>query len=145
MILMDRIQAFLMGMAKPTRRQIISKMQRTVIWFKNGSQLIALPNSPNLLRGYPADQVLTDERGFFRDDELVFYNVLFAMLQATDAKHGTGILILSSTPWGKDSVFFAQNPDFSKYRINYEAVIEAGWLSVASAIPLMNLFGLETT
>ena len=58
MILMDRIQAFLMGMAKPIRRELISKMQRTVIWFKKGSQIVALPNSPNLLRGYTAHQVL---------------------------------------------------------------------------------------
>jgi phage terminase large subunit-like protein len=123
MILMDRIQAFLMGMAKPIRRQIISKMQRTVIWFKNGSQLIALPNSPNLLRGYTAHQVLCDEAAFFRDDELVFYNVLFPMLQTTD-----GTLIVSSTPWGKNSVFyrFVQSPDFKKHKISYEAVIKAG-------------------
>jgi phage FluMu gp28-like protein len=123
MILMDRIQAFLMSMAKPVRRKLISKMQRTVIWFKKGSQIVALPNSPNLLRGYTAHQVLCDEAAFFRDDELVFFNVLFPMLQTTD-----GTLIVSSTPWGKDSVFyrFAQNPDFSKHKINYEDVIKAG-------------------
>jgi len=123
MILMDRIQAFLMSMPKPTRHELISKMQRTVIWFKKGSQIVALPNSPNLLRGYTAHQVLCDEAAFFRDDELVFFNVLFPMLQTTD-----GTLIVSSTPWGKDSVFyrFAQNPDFGKHKVNYEAVIRAG-------------------
>jgi len=123
MILMDRIQAFLMSMTKPVRRKLISKMQRTVIWFKKGSQIVALPNSPNLLRGYTAHQVLCDEAAFFRDDELVFFNVLFPMLQTTD-----GTLIVSSTPWGKDSVFyrFAQNPAFSKHKINYEQVVKAG-------------------
>jgi len=123
MILMDRIQAFLMSIPKAVRRELIWKMQRTVIWFKKGSQIVALPNSPNLLRGYTAHQVLCDEAAFFRDDELVFFNVLFPMLQTTD-----GTLIVSSTPWGKDSVFyrFAQNPDFSKHKINYEAVISAG-------------------
>jgi phage FluMu gp28-like protein len=122
MILMDRIQAFLMSMAKPVRRELISRMQRTVVWFKKGSQIVALPNSPNLLRGYTAHQVLCDEAAFFRDDELVFFNVLFPMLQTTD-----GALIVSSTPWGKDSVFyrFAQNADFSKHKINYEDVIKA--------------------
>jgi phage FluMu gp28-like protein len=122
MILMDRIQAFLMTMAKPVRHQLIAKMQRTVIWFKKGSQIVALPNSPNLLRGYTAHQVLCDEAAFFRDDELVFFNVLFPMLQTTN-----GTLIVSSTPWGKDSVFyrFAQNPNFSKHKINYEKVISA--------------------
>jgi phage terminase large subunit-like protein len=123
MILMDRIQAFLMVMPKPVKRELISKMQRTVIWFKKGSQIVALPNSPNLLRGYTAHQVLTDESAFFRDDELVFYNVLFPMLQTTD-----GTLIASSTPWGKNSVFyrFVQSPDFTKHKITYEKVIEAG-------------------
>jgi hypothetical protein len=59
---------------------------------------------------------------FFRDDELVFFNVLFPMLQTTD-----GTLIVSSTPWGKDSVFyrFAQNQDFSNHKISYKQVIEA--------------------
>jgi hypothetical protein len=75
---------------------------------------------------YFANRVLVancDEAAFFRDDELVFFNVLFPMLQTTD-----GTLIASSTPWGKDSVFyrFAQNPDFKKHKINYEKVIEAG-------------------
>lgn len=122
MILMDRIQAFLMTMARPVQRKLIRKMQRTVVWFKNGSQLVALPNSPNLLRGYTAHVVLIDEAAFLRDDELVFFNVLFPMLQTTD-----GTLIVSSTPWGKDSVFyrFAQNPAFSKHKISYEAVVKA--------------------
>lgn len=122
MILMDRIQAFLIAMAKPIRRKLIAKMQRTVIWFKKGSQIVALPNSANLLRGYAAHQVLCDEAAFFHDDELVFFNVLFPMLQTTD-----GTLIVSSTPWGKDSIFyrFAQNPAFSKHKISYEAVVKA--------------------
>lgn len=122
MILMDRIQALIMAMAKPIRRELIARMQRTVIWFRKGSQIVALPNSPNLLRGYTAHQVLCDEAAFFRDDELVFFSVLFPMLQTTD-----GTLIVSSTPWGKDSVFyrFAQNPNFSKHKISYEAVIKA--------------------
>jgi len=58
MIVMDRIHAFLMGMGKADRRAIISRMQRTVVWFKRGSQIVALPNSPNLLRGYTAHMVL---------------------------------------------------------------------------------------
>ena len=96
MIVMDRIHAFLMTMDKQLRRKIVAKMQRTVIWFKEGSQIVALPNNPNLLRGYTAHNMLTDESAFFREDELVFYSVLFPMLQTT-----SGTLIASSTPWGK--------------------------------------------
>ena len=123
MIVMDRIHAFLLSMDRRVRRQIVSKMQRTVIWFKGGSQLVALPNSPNLLRGYTASNVLTDESAFFREDELVFYSVLFPMLQTTD-----GTLIASSTPWGKDSVFyrFTQEPGFNKNWVKIDDVVKAG-------------------
>jgi len=123
MILMDRIQAFLMAMPKSIRRELIAKMQRTVIWFKNGSQIVALPNSPNLLRGYTAHQVLCDESAFFRDDELVFFSVLFPMLQTTN-----GTLIVSSTPWGKNTAFykFSIDPGFSKHHITWREVVDAG-------------------
>jgi phage FluMu gp28-like protein len=122
MIVMDRIHAFLMTMDRQLRRKIVSKMQRTVIWFKEGSQIIALPNNPNLLRGYTAHNVLTDESAFFREDELVFYSVLFPMLQTTQ-----GTLIASSTPWGKDSVFykFTQDPAFHRQWVKINEVVEA--------------------
>lgn len=123
MIVMDRIHAFLLTIGKPLRRQIVERMQRTFIRFKNGSQLVALPNSPNLLRGYTASNVLCDESAFFREDELVFYSVLFPMLQTTQ-----GTLIASSTPWGKDSVFykFTQDPGFHKQWIKIDDVVKAG-------------------
>ena len=123
MIVMDRIHAFLMKTPRPLRRELIRKMQRTVIWFKNGAQIVALPNAPDLLRGYSASNVTCDESAFFREDELVFYSVLFPMLQTTQ-----GTLIASSTPWGKDSVFykFTQDPVFSKHWVRIGEVIDAG-------------------
>ena len=123
MIMMDRIQSFLMGLPERLRKTIIFKMQRTVIWFRNGSQIVALPNSPNLLRGYTAHQVICDEAAFFRDDEIVFYNVLYPMLATTD-----GTLIVSSTPWNVDSVFYRMNhdPAFSKHFVNWETVVKEG-------------------
>jgi hypothetical protein len=122
MIMMDKIQDFIYNMPKPVRRETIGKMQRTTIRFNNGSRIVALPNSPNLLRGYSAAECLCDEAAFFRDDELIFYNVLYPMLQTTD-----GSLIVSSTPWGKNTVFykFSQNPDFSKHHITWEDVVKA--------------------
>jgi len=113
MIMMDRVQAFVYAMDPAVRRQVVAKVQRTVIWFKNGSQMVALPCSPNLLRGYTAHQVLIDEAAFFRDDEVIFYNVLYPMMATTD-----GTLIASSTPWGKDTVF---------YKINSHPEISKGW------------------
>ena len=123
MIMMDKIQDFIYSMPKTIRRELVGKVQRTTIRFKNGSRIVALPNSPQLLRGYSASEVLCDEAAFFREDELIFFNVLYPMLQTTD-----GTLIVSSTPWGKDTVFykFSQSPDFHKHHITYEAVVKAG-------------------
>ncbi len=123
MIMRDRVQDFLMSMQEDYRLELIEKLQRTVIRFRNGSRIVALPNSPQLLRGYTANQVIADEANFFKDDELVFYNVLYPMLSTTD-----GTLIASSTPWSKDSVFYrmCQNKEFSPHVVTCEEVKEAG-------------------
>jgi len=123
MIMSDRIGDFLMGLPKPTRLQLIEKLQRTTVRFKNGSRIIALPNSPQLLRGYTANQVICDEGAFFKDDDLVFYNVLYPMLATTD-----GTLIVSSTPWSKDSVFYrmCQSKDFSPHVATQAQVVQSG-------------------
>lgn len=123
MIMMDRIHSLLMAMPRPLRREHVEKMQRTMIWFKNGSQIVALPCSMNLLRGYSAHQCICDESAFFRDDETMFYSVLFPMLQTTQ-----GTLIASSTPWTKKSVFyqFTQDPTFKVHKITIDDVIKAG-------------------
>ena len=123
MIMADRIQDFLSGLPKDKRSELVEKFQRTIVRFRNGSRIVALPNSPQLLRGYTAAQVITDESGFFKDDRLVFYNVLYPMLSTTD-----GTLIASSTPWSKDSVFYrmCQAPEFSKHTVTCEDVVQSG-------------------
>jgi len=123
MIMSDRIGDFLMGLPKPSRLQLVEKLQRTTVRFKNGSRIIALPNSPQLLRGYTANQVICDEGAFFKDDDLVFYNVLYPMLATTD-----GTLIVSSTPWSKDSVFYrmCQSKDFSPHVATQAKVVQSG-------------------
>jgi phage FluMu gp28-like protein len=119
----DRIQDFLARLPKEQYVQMIEKLQRATVRFKNGSRIVALPNSPQLLRGYTAHQVLPDEANFFRDDDLVFYDILYPMLSTTD-----GILIASSTPWNKDSVFYrmTQSSEFSKHIVTCEDVIRSG-------------------
>jgi len=130
MILMDRVQSFLYGMKVKDRRALVSKIQRTVIWFKNGSQMVALPCSPNLLRGYTAHQVLADEAAFFRDDEIIFYNVLYPMLATTN-----GTLIASSTPWATKSVFYQMCKDeklsdvWSRHHVTWRDVVAAGLMT----------------
>jgi len=123
MIMSDRIQDFLMSLPKERRAELIEKLQRTTVRFKNGSRIVALPNSPQLLRGYTANQVICDEAAFFRDDDLVFYNVLYPMLATTD-----GALIASSTPWSKDSVFYrmCQSKDFTPHVTTCEDVVKSG-------------------
>lgn len=123
MIMSDRVHDHLASLPKGLFKKLISKLQRTVITFSNGSRIIALPNSPQLLRGYTSHQVICDEAAFFKDDELVFYNVLYPMLATTD-----GVLIASSTPWNTDSVFykFCQSPEFSKHFITWRDVVKAG-------------------
>ena len=123
MIMSDRIHDFLSSLPKEKRSGLVERLQRTTIRFRNGSRIIALPNSPQLLRGYTASQVITDESGFFKDDKLVFYNVLYPMLATTD-----GTLIASSTPWSKDSVFYriCQAAEFSKHTITCVDVVRSG-------------------
>jgi phage FluMu gp28-like protein len=123
MIVSDRIQDFLSSLPRDREKLLVDRVQRTTIRFKNGSRIIALPNNPQMLRGYTAHQVITDESAFFKEDELVFYSVLYPMLSTTD-----GILIASSTPWGKKSVFyrFCQSPDFKKYVVTCEDALRSG-------------------
>jgi phage FluMu gp28-like protein len=109
-------------MTPQRRRKTIKRMQRTVITCRNSSRIVALPCTRETLRGYSASQVLVDESAFIKDDETIFYNVLFPMLQAKNGK-----LIASSTPWAKDSVFykFTEDPIFSKHKVTIDEVIEA--------------------
>lgn len=123
MIVGDRIQDYLIGLPEKWRRLLVDKLQRTIVRFRNGSRIVMLPNSPQLLRGYTANQVICDEAAFFRDDDLVFYNVLYPMLATTD-----GVLIASSTPWSKDSIFYRMNQseEFSKHVTTCEDVVKSG-------------------
>ena len=130
MIMMDRVQGFLYGMKVKDRKALVGKIQRTTIWFRNGSQMVALPCSPNLLRGYTAHQVLADEAAFFRDDEIIFYNILYPMLATTD-----GTLIASSTPWATKSVFYQMCKDpklekiWSRHHVTWRDVVAAGLMT----------------
>ena len=112
MILGDEIRKLLGHMPGDYRRGIFRKELRTIFRFRNGSQIILLPNSENQLRGFTADLIVVDEAAFFRNDEEIFYNILPPMLATTG-----GSLIVSSTPWGKNTVFYQlnQDPDYEKH------------------------------
>ena len=53
-----------------------------------------------------AHLIVIDEAAFFHNDEAIFRNILPPMLATTG-----GALIVSSTPWGKNTVFYQLNQD----------------------------------
>jgi len=110
MIMFSRIEGFIY--ASRILRKSIVRMTRTVIQFSNGSQIVALPCSENMLRGYTANMVICDEAAFMPDE--VISGVMFPMLATT---HGT--LILLSTPWSRDNIFYKAfvDPRWSVHKV----------------------------
>ncbi|MBS7622861.1 terminase family protein [Candidatus Bathyarchaeota archaeon] len=125
-IMMDTIQSFIFRIDNRDRKAILKKALRTTIYFKNGSRIIALPNNPRTVRGYTAHQAIVDEANFIKDDELLIDSTLRPQLGTTD-----GPLILCSTPWSANSVFYrAFDPRsiYSKYVVTWREAVEAGIL-----------------
>jgi phage FluMu gp28-like protein len=106
MILRDKIHELLDKIPLPRRRAILRQRLRTTIKFRNGSQIVALPNSEHLLRGYTANLVICDEAAFFHNDETIFQHILTPMMATTN-----GTMIVSSTPWGQKTVYYQINQD----------------------------------
>jgi phage FluMu gp28-like protein len=106
MILRDKIHELLDRIPRKSLRALIKQRLRTTIKFRNGSQIVALPNSEHLLRGYTAHLVICDEAAFFHNDETIFQHILTPMMATTD-----GTMIVSSTPWGRKTVYYQINQD----------------------------------
>lgn len=73
-----------------------------------------------------ADGVLVsncDEAAFFHNDEEIFHNILPPMLATTG-----GTIIVSSTPWGKNTVFYQlnQDPDYEKHIVTWKEAAAEG-------------------
>jgi phage FluMu gp28-like protein len=113
MIMFDRIATFVYS--TPRLRNKIVRATRTLIHFENGSRIIALPCSENLLRGYTAQMVICDEASFMPEE--VITQVIFPMLSTTN-----GYAIFLSTPWGKDHFFYRAfvNPAYSVHKVKSE-------------------------
>ena len=93
-------------------------VMRTIIRFKNGSEILAESPVPETIRGHSAKAVYLMEMNFIREDEDLYTAVLFT-LNTTD-----GYLITESTPWNTDSVFYdifhkEEYTRFSKHRLPY--------------------------
>jgi len=109
MIMFNRIHNLIY--TNPTRNQV-TRATRTIIQFKNQSQIIALPASENLLRGYTAHMIICDEAAFMPEELIT--NVIFPMISTTN-----GYAIFLSTPWGRNHFFYRafMNPNYSTHRV----------------------------
>jgi len=91
----------------------VESMTQTRIDLRNGSRILALPCSESRIRGFTADLIVCDEAAFMPEE--VILRVLFPMLSTTD-----GTLILVSTPWGRDHIFYRafNNPGYAVFHVS---------------------------
>ncbi len=110
MIMFDRIITFVYSSAY--LRTKIVRSTGTLVQLENKSQIIALPCSEHMLRGYTANMIILDEASWI--PEKVITQILFPMLSTTD-----GYAILLSTPWDKNHFFYRAfaNPAYSVHRV----------------------------
>jgi len=111
----------LLGMASellessPVAMSGVESRTQIGIELKNGSRIVALPCSEDRIRGYTADLIVCDEAAFMPEE--VILRVLFPMLSTTD-----GGIILLSTPWGRDHIFYRafNNPEYAVFHVSAE-------------------------
>jgi phage FluMu gp28-like protein len=129
MLVMDKVQEHLRRMDEEYRKAAVSKIQRAVVYFKNGSKITALPCSENRIRGVTAHLILADETAFFQRDQYIFNNVLLPMLATT-----RGSLVISSTPWSTRSMFYEFTKGklanrFQQYHATWEDAVREGLIT----------------
>ena len=109
-ILFDRILSFIYS--NKILFASVKRKTRTIIQLDNGSQIIALPCSAHRLRGHTAHNLIVDEAAFLPDE--IITQILFPMLATTG-----GNLVLLSTPWGRENVFYRafSDPSYSVHHV----------------------------
>jgi len=109
MIMFDKILTLT---TTPLLNKSITRKTRTIIQLTNQSQIIALPCSENLLRGYTAQLTICDEAAFIPEQTIT--EIIYPMLSTTN---GTAILL--STPWDKNHFFYKafMNPAYSIHKV----------------------------
>jgi len=82
---------------------------KTRLKFINGSEIEAMPNSPDTVRGNTTHMILVDELSFVMNDEELYDSVVYSL--------GTtnGRFIGASTPGSRDSLFYKMCTDDVKY------------------------------
>jgi len=123
MMVNEDVQNLIDGAPRRIRSALLRLRTRTTNHFRNGSKIVALPNSENLLRGYTAHLIILDEAAFFRNDEEIFQYILTPMLATTGGK-----MIVSSTPWGKNTQFYRINldPGWEVHHVTWRDARDAG-------------------
>jgi phage FluMu gp28-like protein len=121
--LRDQIHQVLEYMPPEPRHSLIKRSMRTTIYYRNGSRIVALPNSKDKIRSYKANLIIIDEAAYFKDDEYILHHVMIPMLATTG-----GSIILSSTPWGKGTLFhrLATDPDYQHLHITWQTAYKEG-------------------
>jgi hypothetical protein len=98
---------------------------RTIVRFRNGSQILAESPIPETIRGHTAKVIYLMECNFIRNDEDLYTAVLFT-LNTTN-----GYFIAESTPWNTDSVFYRmfhewkEKGQFSTHMVPYSESLHA--------------------
>jgi phage terminase large subunit-like protein len=110
MIMFDKILGVIQ--ANPFLKRSVTRKTRTLIQLSTQSQIIALPCSEHLLRGYTANLAICDEASFI--PESIITEIIYPMISTTK-----GTTILLSTPWDKNHFFYKAflNPAYSTHKI----------------------------
>jgi len=103
-LLLDKVRGFLSKEVELSGHRIrlsdsVVRQGKNLVELTNGSRIIALPCSPNRIRGFTADLVIVDEASFTPEE--VITSIVMPMLATTG-----GTLIMVSTPWRKDHIFY---------------------------------------
>jgi len=110
MIMFDRILELIYSNSYLPKSVV--RKTRTLIQLDNGSKIVALPCSANLLRGYTTHMIICDEAAFIPEE--VITQIIFPMLSTTQ-----GSAIFLSTPWGRNHFFYRafMDPNYSVHHV----------------------------
>ena len=118
-LVIRRIRYFLRNLPK----EYCPKPQWTVLYFSNGSIIEAFPNNPDTIRGPTLHVIYWDEANFTPNDVDMYTAILFT-ISTTKGK-----VLISSTPWNTDSVFYRifhseEFSDFARSHVTWKQSME---------------------
>ena len=118
-LIIRRIRYFLQKLPK----DVCPKPQRTVLYLNTGSVIEAFPNNPDTIRGPTLNVIYWDEANFTPDDIDLWTAILFT-ISTTKGK-----VLVSSTPWNTDSVFYKmfhsdEYSDFVRSHVTWQQALQ---------------------